>query len=191
MADAMVQSAFTAPHVTEWVDVDMTRALAVLARLRDLPAAENVRVTPMTLVAEGLVRAAVRYPLVNSTWVDAPDGPHVHLHTAVHLGIAVDSTRGLVVPVVREADQLGIAGVEKTIADFGKRARDGALRIDEMQGGTFTISNGGVYGSLMSTPTHRMPRRANSSAWRPGPHPTSSTRSPGARSRVSTRKSTS
>jgi 2-oxoglutarate dehydrogenase E2 component (dihydrolipoamide succinyltransferase) len=74
--------------------------------------------------------------------------------------VAVGTDKGLVVPVVREADQLGIAGVEKTIADFGKRARDGALRIDEMQGGTFTISNGGVYGSLMSTPILNAPQSA-------------------------------
>ncbi|MFX5587114.1 2-oxo acid dehydrogenase subunit E2, partial [Acinetobacter baumannii] len=75
-----------------------------------------------------------------------------------HIGVAVGTDKGLVVPVVRDADQMGIAQIEKTIADFGRRARDGQLKIDEMQGGTFTISNGGVYGSLMSTPILNAPQ---------------------------------
>jgi len=75
-----------------------------------------------------------------------------------HIGIAVGTDRGLVVPVVRDADRLGIAGIEKEIARLGKLARDGALKIEEMQGGTFTITNGGIYGSLMSTPILNAPQ---------------------------------
>jgi len=152
MAEAMVASAFTAPHVTEWVDVDMTRALAVLTRLRDLPAAEQVRVTPMTLVATGLVRAAVRYPLVNSTWVDAPDGPHVHLHSAVHLGIAVDSARGLVVPVVRGASDLGMVELASRMQDLIDAARSGRATPADLTGGTISLTNIGVFGIDGGTP---------------------------------------
>lgn len=152
MAEAMVASAFTAPHVTEWVDVDMTRALEVMARLRELPAAEHVRVTPMTLVATGLVRAAVRYPLVNSTWVDAPDGPHVHLHGAVHLGIAVDSARGLVVPVVRGASDLGMVELAARMQDLIDAARHGRATPAELTGGTISLTNIGVFGIDGGTP---------------------------------------
>lgn len=152
MAEAMVASAFTAPHVTEWVDVDMTRALAVLSRLRELPAAEGVRVTPMTLVAAGLVRAAVRYPLVNSTWVDTPDGPHVHLHAAVHLGIAVDSARGLVVPVVRGASELGMLELAGRMQDLIDAARSGRATPADLTGGTISLTNIGVFGIDGGTP---------------------------------------
>ena len=75
-----------------------------------------------------------------------------------HIGIAVGTDRGLVVPVVRDCDALSIAGIEKAIADVGRRARDGSLKIEEMQGGTFTITNGGIYGSLMSTPILNAPQ---------------------------------
>ena len=86
------------------------------------------------------------------------DGTDLVYKNYYHLGIAVGTDKGLVVPVVRDCDQLGLAGIEKKIADLGRRARDGALTIDEMQGGTFTITNGGIYGSLMSTPILNAPQ---------------------------------
>ena len=86
------------------------------------------------------------------------DGADIVYKNYYHVGIAVGTDKGLVVPVLRDADTLSLAGIEKAIADFGKRARDGALRIDEMQGGTFTITNGGIYGSLMSTPILNAPQ---------------------------------
>ena len=86
------------------------------------------------------------------------DGTDLVYKNYYHVGIAVGTDKGLVVPVVREADQMGLATIEKTIADFGKRARDGSLKIEEMQGGTFTITNGGIYGSLMSTPILNAPQ---------------------------------
>ncbi|HEY0291012.1 MAG TPA: 2-oxo acid dehydrogenase subunit E2, partial [Hansschlegelia sp.] len=86
------------------------------------------------------------------------DGGDVVYKNYYHIGIAVGTDKGLVVPVVRDADRLGLAGVEKTISGLGKRARDGKLGIDEMQGGTFTITNGGIYGSLMSTPILNAPQ---------------------------------
>ncbi|MFL5081461.1 MAG: 2-oxo acid dehydrogenase subunit E2, partial [Microvirga sp.] len=86
------------------------------------------------------------------------DGQDIVYKNYYHVGIAVGTEKGLVVPVVRDADQLSVAGIEKTIGEFGKRARDGKLGIEEMQGGTFTITNGGIYGSLMSTPILNAPQ---------------------------------
>jgi 2-oxoglutarate dehydrogenase E2 component (dihydrolipoamide succinyltransferase) len=86
------------------------------------------------------------------------DGTDLVYKNYYHIGVAVGTDRGLVVPVVREADQLSIAEIEKKIAEFGKRAREGHLTIDEMQSGTFTISNGGIYGSLLSTPILNAPQ---------------------------------
>ena len=86
------------------------------------------------------------------------DGQDIVYKNYYHIGIAVGTEKGLVVPVVRDADRLSIAGIEKAIADFGRRARDGKLKIEEMQGGTFTITNGGIYGSLMSTPILNAPQ---------------------------------
>ena len=86
------------------------------------------------------------------------DGNDIVYKNYYHIGIAVGTDKGLVVPVVRDADQLSLAEIEKTIADFGRRARDGKLKIEEMQGGTFTITNGGIYGSLMSTPILNAPQ---------------------------------
>src|SRR5262249_56060880 len=80
------------------------------------------------------------------------DGADIIYKNYYHIGVAVGTEKGLVVPVVRDADAMSLAEIEKTIADFGRRARDGALKIEDMQGGTFTISNGAVYGSLLSTP---------------------------------------
>jgi 2-oxoglutarate dehydrogenase E2 component (dihydrolipoamide succinyltransferase) len=86
------------------------------------------------------------------------DGTDIVYKNYYHIGVAVGIEKGLVVPVVRDADTMSLAGIEKAISDFGRRARDGELKIEEMQGGTFTISNGGVYGSLMSTPILNAPQ---------------------------------
>src|SRR4249920_1223913 len=102
----------------------------------------------MGFFVKACVQALKDVPAVNAEI----DGTDIVYKNYYHVAVAVGTDKGLVVPVVRNADQLTIAGIEKTIADFGKRARDGQLTIDEMQGGTFTISNGGVYGSLLSTP---------------------------------------
>ena len=108
----------------------------------------------MGFFVKAVVQALKDIPSVNAE----VDGTDLVYKNYYHVGIAVGTDRGLVVPVVRDADRMGLAGVEKTIADFGKRARDGKLGIDEMQGGTFTITNGGIYGSLMSTPILNAPQ---------------------------------
>jgi 2-oxoglutarate dehydrogenase E2 component (dihydrolipoamide succinyltransferase) len=100
------------------------------------------------------VQALKEIPAVNAEI----DGTDIIYKNYYHIGIAVGTERGLVVPVVRDCDIKSLAEIEKTIADFGRRARDGALKIDEMQGGTFTITNGGIYGSLMSTPILNAPQ---------------------------------
>jgi 2-oxoglutarate dehydrogenase E2 component (dihydrolipoamide succinyltransferase) len=97
---------------------------------------------------------AQRIPAVNAEI----DGGDIIYKNYYHIGVAVGTEKGLVVPVIREADRMGLAEIEMAIADFGRRARDGKLGIEEMQGGTFTISNGGVYGSMLSTPILNAPQ---------------------------------
>jgi pyruvate dehydrogenase E2 component (dihydrolipoamide acetyltransferase) len=152
MADAMVQSAFTAPHVTEWVDVDMRRALDVLEQLRQQPACAGVRMSPMILVAAGLVRAAGQQPVINSTWVDDADGAHVHIHDAVHLGIAADTPRGLLVPTIKDASSLGIIALARSVQELIATARSGRSTPADLTGGTITLTNIGVFGIDGGTP---------------------------------------
>jgi 2-oxoisovalerate dehydrogenase E2 component (dihydrolipoyl transacylase) len=152
MADAMVQSAFSAPHVTEWVDVDMSRAMSAVARLRALPGADGVRISPMILVAAGLIRAAVRYPMINSTWVDAPDGPHVMVHGEVNLGIAADTPRGLLVPTIKGASQLGLLELARAVQALIETARAGRSTPADLTGGTISLTNIGVFGVDGGTP---------------------------------------
>jgi 2-oxoglutarate dehydrogenase E2 component (dihydrolipoamide succinyltransferase) len=108
----------------------------------------------MGFFVRACVQALKDIPAVNAEI----DGADIIYKNYYHIGIAVGTEKGLVVPVVREADHLSLSQIEKRISDFGRRARDGALKIEEMQGGTFTISNGGVYGSLMSTPILNAPQ---------------------------------
>jgi pyruvate dehydrogenase E2 component (dihydrolipoamide acetyltransferase) len=152
MADAMVQSAFTAPHVTEWVDVDMARAMEVLAKLRERPSSANVRISPMILVAAALVRAAVEQPIINSTWVDEPDGAHVVLHSDVNLGIAADTPRGLLVPSIKGASALGVVELARAVQDLIDTARAGRATPADLTGGTITLTNIGVFGIDGGTP---------------------------------------
>jgi 2-oxoglutarate dehydrogenase E2 component (dihydrolipoamide succinyltransferase) len=114
----------------------------------------GVKLGFMGFFAKACVQALKDIPAVNAEI----DGQDLVYKNYYHIGVAVGTDKGLVVPVVRDADRLSIAGIEKTIADFGKRARDGQLKIEEMQGGTFTITNGGIYGSLMSTPILNAPQ---------------------------------
>ena len=150
MAEAMVQSAFTAPHVTEWVDVDMSRSLAVVQRLRERHA--DVRITPMILVAAGLVRAAQEHPRINSTWVDTADGADVVIHRDVHLGIAADTPRGLLVPTIRQASGMGLVDLARAVQALIDTAREGRSTPADLTGGTITLTNVGVFGVDGGTP---------------------------------------
>lgn len=145
----------TAAMLTTFNDVDMSAAMALRTQYKDIfEKKHGARLGFMGLFVKAAVAALKDIPAVNAEI----DGQDLVYKNYYNIAVAVGSDKGLVVPVVRDADKLSIAGVEKTIADFGRRARDGQLKIEEMQGGTFTISNGGVYGSLMSTPILNAPQ---------------------------------
>jgi 2-oxoglutarate dehydrogenase E2 component (dihydrolipoamide succinyltransferase) len=147
----------TAAMLTTFNEVDMGPVMALRNSYKDLfEKKHGVKLGFMGFFVRACVQALKELPAVNAEI----DGTDIIYKNYYHIGVAVGTEKGLVVPVVRDADRLGIAGVEKTIGDFGKRARDGQLKIEEMQGGTFTISNGGVYGSLMSTPILNAPQSA-------------------------------
>lgn len=145
----------TAAMLTTFNEVDMTGVMALRAYYKDLfEKKHGVKLGFMGFFVKAVVQALKEIPAVNAEI----DGEDLIYKNYYHIGVAVGTDKGLVVPVVRDADQLSIAGIEKKIGEYGKRARDGLLRIEEMQGGTFTISNGGVYGSLMSTPILNAPQ---------------------------------
>ncbi|MGA2491757.1 MAG: 2-oxoglutarate dehydrogenase complex dihydrolipoyllysine-residue succinyltransferase [Roseiarcus sp.] len=145
----------TAAMLTTFNEVDMSEVMAMRARYKEpFEKKHGAKLGFMGFFVKACVQALKDIPAVNAEI----DGADLVYKNYYHLGIAVGTDRGLVVPVVRDCDALSIAGIEKAIADVGKRARDGALKIEEMQGGTFTITNGGIYGSLMSTPILNVPQ---------------------------------
>jgi 2-oxoglutarate dehydrogenase E2 component (dihydrolipoamide succinyltransferase) len=145
----------TAAMLTTFNEVDMGAVMALRNQYKDLfEKKHGVKLGFMGFFVKACVQALKEIPAVNAEI----DGTDIVYKNFCHIGVAVGTDKGLVVPVVRDADRMGIAEIEKAIADFGRRARDGQLKIEEMQGGTFTISNGGVYGSLMSTPILNAPQ---------------------------------
>lgn len=144
-----------AAMLTTFNEVDMTTIMAVRRDYKDLfEKKHGIKLGFMGFFVKACIQALREIPAVNAE-IDGTDFVYKNYY---HIGIAVGTDRGLVVPVVRDADALSIAGVEKAINEFGRRAREGKLSIADMQGGTFTISNGGVYGSLMSTPILNAPQ---------------------------------
>jgi 2-oxoglutarate dehydrogenase E2 component (dihydrolipoamide succinyltransferase) len=144
-----------AAMLTTFNDADMSAVMELRKTYRDVfEKKHGVRLGFMGFFVKACVHALMDVPAVNAEI----DGEEIVYKNYYHIGVAVGTEKGLVVPVIRDAQDLSIAGVEKTINDFGKRARDGQLKIEEMQGGTFTISNGGIYGSLMSTPILNAPQ---------------------------------
>jgi len=145
----------TAAMLTTFNEVDMTHVMALRSQYRELFEKKHaVKLGFMGFFVRACVQALKEIPAVNAEI----DGTDIIYKNYYHIGIAVGTERGLVVPVVRDCDLKSIAEIEKTIADFGRRARDGALKIEELQGGTFTITNGGIYGSLLSTPILNAPQ---------------------------------
>ena len=145
----------TAAMLTTFNEVDMAPLRALRSQYKDLfEKKHGVKLGFMGFFVKACCHALKEVPAVNAEI----DGTDLVYKNFAHIAVAVGTDKGLVVPVVRDADQLSIAGVEKAIGNLGKRARDGQLKIEEMQGGTFTISNGGVYGSLMSTPILNAPQ---------------------------------
>jgi len=145
----------TAAMLTTFNDVDMSAVIDARSRYKDLfEKKHGIRLGFMGFFVKACALAAKDVPSVNASL----DGDEIVYHDYLDVSIAVSAPKGLVVPVVRNSDGMSFAEIEKTIADFGKRAKEGTLGIEEMQGGTFTISNGGVYGSLMSTPILNAPQ---------------------------------
>jgi 2-oxoglutarate dehydrogenase E2 component (dihydrolipoamide succinyltransferase) len=145
----------TAAMLTTFNEVDMSAVMALRSQYKELfEKKHGAKLGFMGFFVRACIQALKDIPAVNAEI----DGTDLVYKNYYHIGVAVGTDRGLVVPVVRDADHMSLAGIEKTISDFGKRARDGSLKIDEMQGGTFTITNGGVYGSLMSTPILNAPQ---------------------------------
>jgi len=145
----------TAAMLTTFNEVDMGHVMALRTQYRDLfEKKHGVKLGFMGFFVRACVQALKEIPAVNAEI----DGADIVYKNYYHIGIAVSTERGLIVPVVRDCDAKSLGEIEKAIADFGRRARDGALKIEEMQGGTFTITNGGVYGSLMSTPILNAPQ---------------------------------
>ena len=147
----------TAAMLTTFNDVDMGAVIDARAKYKDLfEKKHGVRLGFMGFFVKAACMALKDVPSVNASI----EGDEIVYHDYADVSVAVSSPGGLVVPVIRDAQDLSVAGIEKTIGDFGRRAKDGSLKMDEMRGGTFTISNGGVFGSLMSTPIINPPQSA-------------------------------
>jgi 2-oxoglutarate dehydrogenase E2 component (dihydrolipoamide succinyltransferase) len=145
----------TAAMLTTFNEVDMSHIMAMRTQYKDVfEKKHGSKLGFMGFFTKACVQALKEIPAANAEI----DGTDLIYKNYYHIGIAVGTDKGLVVPVVRDCDHKSIAEIEKSIADFGRRARDGQLKIDEMQGGTFTITNGGIYGSLMSTPILNAPQ---------------------------------
>ena len=155
IATRLKEAQNTAAMLTTFNEVDMTNVMALRNQYKDLfEKKHGVRVGFMGFFVKACIHALQEIPAVNAEI----DGEELVYKNYYNIGVAVGTDRGLVVPVLRDAQDMSLAGIEKTINDFGRRARDGALKLEELQGGTFTISNGGVYGSLMSTPILNAPQ---------------------------------
>ena len=157
VAERLVQSQSTAAILTTFNEVNMQPVMDLRNRYKERFEKEHgVRLGFMSFFVKAAVHALKKYPIVNAS----VDGNDIVYHGYFDIGVAVGSPRGLVVPVLRDADRLSFAQIEKAIADLGKRAGEGKLTIEELTGGTFSISNGGVFGSMLSTPIINPPQAA-------------------------------
>ncbi|XZG68800.1 2-oxoglutarate dehydrogenase complex dihydrolipoyllysine-residue succinyltransferase [Chitinibacteraceae bacterium HSL-7] len=157
VAERLLQSQQTNAILTTFNEVNMKPLMDLRGRYKDKFEKEHgVKLGFMGFFVKAVVAALKKYPIVNAS----VDGNDIIYHGYFDIGVAVGSPRGLVVPIIRNADQLSLADIEKTIADFGKRAQEGKLSVEELTGGTYTISNGGTFGSMMSTPIINPPQSA-------------------------------
>src|SRR5215831_12638217 len=157
IAERLVQSQSSAAILTTFNEVNMQPVMDLRKKYQERFEKEHgTRLGFMSFFVKASVHALKKYPIVNAS----VDGSEIVYHGYYDIGIAVASPRGLVVPILRDADQMSLAEVEKQIADFGKRAQEGKLGIEELTGGTFSISNGGVFGSMLSTPIINPPQSA-------------------------------
>jgi len=157
IAERLVQSQSSAAILTTFNEVNMQAVMELRKKYAERFEKEHgVRLGFMSFFVKAAVHALKKYPIVNAS----VDGNDIVYHGYFDIGVAVGSPRGLVVPILRDADQLGFAAIEKKIAEFGNKAQDGKLTLEELTGGTFSISNGGVFGSMLSTPIINPPQAA-------------------------------
>ena len=157
IAERLLQSQATNAILTTFNEVNMQPVMDMRKRFQEkFEKQHGVRLGFMSFFVKAVVHALKQYPILNASI----DGSDIIYHGYFDIGVAVGSPRGLVVPILRDADQMSFADIEKKIAEFGAKARDGKLGIEEMSGGTFSISNGGVFGSMMSTPIINPPQSA-------------------------------
>ena len=157
IAERLVQSQSTAAILTTFNEVNMATVMEMRAKYKDRFEKEHgVKLGFMSFFVKAAVHALKKFPVVNAS----VDGNDIVYHGYFDIGIAVGSPRGLVVPVLRDCEQMSLADIEKKIADFGKKAQDGKLTIEDLTGGTFSISNGGTFGSMLSTPIINPPQSA-------------------------------
>ncbi|HSQ72470.1 MAG TPA: 2-oxoglutarate dehydrogenase complex dihydrolipoyllysine-residue succinyltransferase [Rubrivivax sp.] len=157
VAERLLQSQATNAILTTFNEVNMAPVMDMRKRFQDRFEKEHgVKIGFMSFFVKAAVAALKKYPVLNAS----VDGTDIVYHGYFDIGIAVGSPRGLVVPILRNADQMGFADIEKKIAEYGTKARDGKLSMDELSGGTFSISNGGVFGSMLSTPIINPPQSA-------------------------------
>ena len=157
VAERLVQSQSTNAILTTFNEVNMAPVIALRKQYGEkFEKAHGVRLGFMGFFVKAAVAALQRFPIVNAS----VDGNDIVYHGYIDIGVAVGSPRGLVVPILRDADQMSFAEIEKTIAAFGEKAKDGKLSLEELTGGTFSISNGGVFGSMLSTPIINPPQSA-------------------------------
>jgi 2-oxoglutarate dehydrogenase E2 component (dihydrolipoamide succinyltransferase) len=157
VAERLVQSQSTAAILTTFNEVNMQPVIEMRKKYQERFEKEHgTRLGFMSFFVKAAVHALKRFPVVNASI----DGADIVYHGYFDIGIAVSSPRGLVVPILRDADHMSFAEIEKTIGEFGKRAQDGKLTLEELTGGTFSISNGGVFGSMLSTPIINPPQSA-------------------------------
>ncbi|MBB3210924.1 2-oxoglutarate dehydrogenase E2 component (dihydrolipoamide succinyltransferase) [Herbaspirillum sp. Sphag1AN] len=157
VAERLLQSQATNAILTTFNEINMQPVLDLRAKYKDKFEKEHgVKLGFMSFFVKAVVHALKKYPIVNAS----VDGNDIVYHGYFDIGVAVGSPRGLVVPVLRDADQMSIADIEKKIGEFGQKAKDGKLSIEELTGGTFTVSNGGTFGSMLSTPIINPPQSA-------------------------------
>ncbi|MDE0546384.1 dihydrolipoamide acetyltransferase family protein [Microbacterium sp. C7(2022)] len=151
-SSAMVQSAYSAPHVSVWTDVDATRTMELVKRLKASPDFADVKVSPLLIMARAVIWAARRTPMVNAAWVDGEDGAQITMRRYVNLGIAAATPRGLLVPNIKDAQDLSMRDLARALEKLVLTARDGKTSVADQQNGTITITNIGVFGMDAGTP---------------------------------------
>jgi 2-oxoglutarate dehydrogenase E2 component (dihydrolipoamide succinyltransferase) len=155
IAERMVDAQRTAAMLTTFNEIDLTKVMSLRKRYKESFEKEHgVRLGFMSFFAKAAVEALKKFPVVNAS----VEGSEIVYHDYYDIGIAVSSDRGLMVPIVRDVDALSFAQIEKAIAELGQKAKDGSMSMEDLTGGTFTITNGGVFGSLLSTPILNPPQ---------------------------------